>query len=80
MNNAGIGDITTPIWDYTPEAFDRVISINLRGVFLGTKYAALQMKSHTPDSNGDRGFIINVGSILGLNGTPGQGMFASSFP
>lgn len=39
-----------------------------KGVFLGTKYAALQMKSQTPHANGDRGWIINVASVLGLNG------------
>jgi NAD(P)-dependent dehydrogenase (short-subunit alcohol dehydrogenase family) len=78
FNNAGIADPTTPIWDYSPETFDKVISINLRGVFLGTKYAALQMKSQNPDANGDRGFIINVASILGLNGTPGQGKIPTS--
>jgi len=78
LNNAGVGDPTSPIWDYSSEAFDQIVSINLRGVFLGTKYAALQMKSQAPDVNGDRGFIINVASILGLNGTPGQGKFFTS--
>ncbi|KAF2684166.1 short-chain dehydrogenase/reductase-like protein [Lentithecium fluviatile CBS 122367] len=70
MNNAGIGDINVPIWDYPIANFDLMQSINLRGVFLGTKFAARQMKDQAPDANGDRGFIINVGSILGLNGTP----------
>ena len=31
--NAGIADVA-PLIDVTPEAFDRLISINLRGVFL----------------------------------------------
>lgn len=49
-----------------------MLAVNLRGVFLGTKYAARQMKDQEPDASGDRGFIINVASILGLNGTAGQ--------
>jgi NAD(P)-dependent dehydrogenase (short-subunit alcohol dehydrogenase family) len=38
FNNAGIEGPTAPIPDYSVELFDRVIAVNVRGVFLGLKY------------------------------------------
>jgi NAD(P)-dependent dehydrogenase (short-subunit alcohol dehydrogenase family) len=35
FNNAGIEGALTPLVDYPVETFDRVIAVNLRGVFLG---------------------------------------------
>ncbi|KAF2787354.1 putative short chain type dehydrogenase [Melanomma pulvis-pyrius CBS 109.77] len=81
FNNAGISyEAATPkpIWDYPEDWWDKTIAVNQKGVFLGTKYAALQMKSQTPHANGDRGWIINVASVLGLNGTPGSVGYVAS--
>lgn len=73
MNNAGVGEVdAAPIWDYEESSWDKVLAINLTGVFLGTKYAAKQMKDQEPHPSGDRGWIINLASVLGLNGTPGH--------
>ncbi|KAF2010312.1 putative short chain type dehydrogenase [Aaosphaeria arxii CBS 175.79] len=72
VNNAGIGiegSDPRPIWDYPEEYWDKTQAVNLRGVFLGTKYAALQMRKQEPHANGDRGWIVNLGSVLGLNGS-----------
>lgn len=73
VNNAGVGEESNPVWDYSLSSFDHVIGINLKGVFYGTKYASAQMKDQSPLPSGDRGWIINVASILGLNGTAGAG-------
>jgi 2-deoxy-D-gluconate 3-dehydrogenase len=56
VNNAGIYP-AAPITEMAPEDFDRVLQVNLRGVFLGTKYAAQLMRR----TGGGR--IINVTSI-----------------
>lgn len=37
---------------------------NLKGVFLGCKYASAQMRTQQPHQNGDRGWIVNIGSIF----------------
>jgi NAD(P)-dependent dehydrogenase (short-subunit alcohol dehydrogenase family) len=66
------------IWEYPEDWWDKTIAVNLTGVFLGTKYAALQMKDQKPHANGDRGWIINVASVLGLGGTPGSVGYVSS--
>ncbi|KAF2265908.1 short-chain dehydrogenase/reductase-like protein [Lojkania enalia] len=81
VNNAGIALEATdprPVWDYPESYFDATLAVNLKGVFLGTKYAALQMKGQAPLPSGDRGWIINISSILGLNGTPGNSGYVAS--
>lgn len=62
VNNAGIGGEAAMLADYSLESWDRVIGINLNGVFYGMKYALPAML----DNGG--GSIVNVASILGAVG------------
>jgi NAD(P)-dependent dehydrogenase (short-subunit alcohol dehydrogenase family) len=62
VNNAGIGGEAALLADYSLENWDRVIGINLSGVFYGMKYAIPAML----ESGG--GSIVNVASILGQVG------------
>lgn len=62
FNNAGIGNSEVRSVDISEEEWDRVIDINLKGVFLGIKYAIPELKK----SGG--GSIINTSSLLGLKG------------
>ena len=57
VNNAGI-ETRTSILDTTPDDFDKVLNVNLRGVFFATQYAAKQMIAH-----GSGGRIINISSV-----------------
>lgn len=69
VNNAGIGtENSRPgyIHEMSVEDMDLTYSINIRGVFLGCKYAAMQFLKQEPRDGGDRGWIINLASILGL--------------
>lgn len=61
-NNAGIGGDSAPTGDYPIEAWQRVIAVNLSGVFYGMRYQIPQMLS-----NGG-GAIVNMASILGQVG------------
>lgn len=61
FNNAGISGPSSPIWDYPTDAFDKVMRVNCRGVFLGMKFAAELMQ-------GGGGSIINMSSVSGLGG------------
>lgn len=65
FNNAGIEGEQAPTADATLENFDRVIAINLRGVFLGMKYGIAAMAK-----NGG-GSIVNTASVAGLVGFAG---------
>ncbi len=57
VNNAGI-ETRTSILDTTPDDFDKVLDVNLRGVFFATQYAARQMIAQ-----GGGGRIINISSV-----------------
>lgn len=62
VNNAGIGGESAPIGDYPVEEWDKVIAINLSGVFYGMKYQIPAMLKN------DGGCIVNISSILGQVG------------
>jgi NAD(P)-dependent dehydrogenase (short-subunit alcohol dehydrogenase family) len=59
VNNAGITGDLTPLADYSLEGWDKVIAVNLGGVFYGMKYQIPAMLR----SGG--GSIVNIASILG---------------
>ncbi|KQQ93807.1 3-alpha-hydroxysteroid dehydrogenase [Leifsonia sp. Leaf325] len=61
VNNAGIANFS-PIEDYSIEAWNTIISINLTGVFYGIKAAIPALK------NSKAGSVINVSSTAGLQG------------
>lgn len=61
FNNAGIAGQLRGMLEYPDDDFDRVMAVNVRGVFLGTKYVGLAMKK-------SGGVIINNSSIMGFNG------------
>ena len=63
VNNAGIGGPLMPTGEYPIDGWDKVISINLSGVFYGLRYQIPAMLS------GGGGSIVNVASILGKVGT-----------
>lgn len=76
MNNAGVapeGSDPHPIWEKTDQVWDLTLGINGTGVFYGIRAAAAQMVKQEPLANGDRGWIINLASILGQVATPGSG-------
>ncbi|MFC1907140.1 SDR family NAD(P)-dependent oxidoreductase [Chloroflexota bacterium] len=71
-NNAGVlGDIAL-VGEATEENFDKVMSINVKGVFLCSKYAVLEMLK------GGGGSIVNSASMLGLVGMPGNTAYCAS--
>lgn len=61
-NNAGLLGEITALVDYPEDAFDRVIAVNLKGVWLGLKYVAPALR--TPGAA-----IVNTASIAGLMGS-----------
>lgn len=58
-NNAGIGGASAPVGEYPIEAWDKVIGINLSGVFYGMHYQIPALL------NAGGGAIVNMASILG---------------
>jgi 3-oxoacyl-[acyl-carrier protein] reductase len=71
MNNAGI-TADGLILRMKPEDFDRVIRINLNGAFYMMKEISVLMVKQRS------GHIINMSSVSGVNGNPGQSNYSSS--
>lgn len=71
VNNAGITKDNL-IMRMKEEDFDQVIETNLKGVFLCTKAVTRQMMRQR------RGKIINVASIVGVRGNPGQANYVAA--
>ncbi|WP_433833260.1 SDR family NAD(P)-dependent oxidoreductase [Flavobacterium anhuiense] len=63
-NNAGMGGPAKPTREYDPEAWDKVIGLNLNGVFYACRYQLEQM-----EKNGG-GSIVNIASIHGQVAAP----------
>lgn len=71
FNNAGVENSKSEV-ETSVREWDRVMDVNVKGVFLGTKYAVPEMKK-----NGG-GSIINTSSIFGLVGSPGFAAYHAS--
>ncbi len=73
FNNAGIpGKVGTSVIDYEEEDWDRVIAVDLKGVWLGMKYELKQMLKQ------GRGVVVNTASIAGLVGLVGSSPYVAS--
>ena len=77
VNNAGIGYLMKPIVEMSIEEWDAVLGVNLRGAFLCTKYAAMQM---IKQNGGGRagGRIVNIASQAAKSGFPFASAYCSS--
>ncbi|KAF2138448.1 uncharacterized protein K452DRAFT_300988 [Aplosporella prunicola CBS 121167] len=85
VNNAGISVEGTHsrvlrCHETSEDDYDKTMAINVKGVFLGCKYALAQMLTQEPleTSNGDKGWIVNTASILGIVAFHGTPAYAAS--
>jgi NAD(P)-dependent dehydrogenase (short-subunit alcohol dehydrogenase family) len=72
VNNAGIEHKHTKLADHDDDDFDRVIAVNLKGVYLCLKHELRAMLSQ------GYGAIVNTASLAGLGGAPALGGYAAS--
>lgn len=72
FNNAGVEQPVGPIGDVTEDDWDRIVAVNLRGVFLGMKYVIPIMLKQ------GGGAIINTSSSAGVIGIKGQAAYAAT--
>ena len=70
FNNAGIEGVVKPIAEYPESEFDKVIAVNLKGVWLGCKYVIPKMS--------EGGSVIITSSVAGLKGFAGLGAYVTS--
>ena len=72
FNNAGIEGLIAPTADYDEAAFDAVIAVNIKGVFLGMRHVLPVMIAQKT------GTVVNTSSIGGLVGSPGMPAYCAS--
>lgn len=70
FNNAGIEGVVKPITEYPEDVFDKVIAVNVKGMWLGCKYVTPQMN--------DGASMIITSSVAGLAGTPDVSAYVTS--
>src|SRR6201986_1125440 len=73
-NNAGIEGSVAPTAEYDEEMFDRVMSVNVKGVFLGLRHVLPVMLKQ------GKGAIVNTASVAGLVASPGMSAYVASKP
>ena len=72
LANAGIEGTVAPIVDTREEDFDRVIAVNVKGVWLGLKYAIPAIAKR------GGGSIVITSSVAGISPTPGIAPYGAS--
>jgi NAD(P)-dependent dehydrogenase (short-subunit alcohol dehydrogenase family) len=72
FNNAGIEGNQNLTQEYGSDEFDKVLSVNLKGVFYGMKYVLEVMKKQ------GYGSIVNTASVGGIRGVGNQSGYAAS--
>lgn len=72
FNNAGIEGKQNLTEDFTAAEFDKVVSINLRGVFLGLEKVLQVMREQ------GSGMVVNTASVGGIRGIGNQSGYAAA--
>ena len=72
LANAGIEGTLSPIPDYPIDEFDRVMAVNVRGVWLGIKYVVPVMRER------GGGSIVITSSTAGIGGSPEMSAYNTS--
>jgi NAD(P)-dependent dehydrogenase (short-subunit alcohol dehydrogenase family) len=72
VNNAGTELSTGPLAECSDEAFDQLVAVNVKGVFLCMKHEIRQMLKH------GCGAIVNMGSVASFRPQPTQSIYTAT--
>ena len=72
VTSAGITGPNVPTWDYPVAAWDKVIDVNLKGVFYCNRAVVPFMRTQ------NSGRIVNIASIAGKDGNPNASAYSAS--
>lgn len=72
VNNAGVNGPTLPFWDYPVEDWDRVLAVDLKGVFLCSRALAPGMRAR------GYGRIVNIASVAGKEGNANSSAYCAA--
>jgi 3-oxoacyl-[acyl-carrier protein] reductase len=72
VNNAGVGSFSAPLYQMTPEEWEKVLNTNLRGVFYSIRaFAPIMIRAKS-------GHIVNISSLAGKNPLANGAAYAAS--
>ena len=72
VNNAGIAGRTAPVWEQTDEDWERILAVNLTGVFNFCRAVVPHMRQR------GYGRIVNIASIAGKEGNPRMAPYSAT--
>ena len=72
FNNAGVPQAPTPVENLDEATFDKIMAVNVRGVYLGCRYAVPVMKKQ------GGGVILNTASTAAIRPRPGLNAYGAS--
>jgi 3-oxoacyl-[acyl-carrier protein] reductase len=72
VNNAGIAGPNMPVWEYPREAWQKILDIDLTGVFLCCRALVPSMRER------NYGRIVNIASIAGKEGNPAAAAYSAA--
>ncbi|MDZ7934659.1 MAG: 3-hydroxyacyl-CoA dehydrogenase [Emticicia sp.] len=81
INCAGVGPAKRVVGKDGPHALDffqKVVNINLIGTFNTIRLVADKMQNNEPNTDGERGVVINTASVAAFDGQIGQAAYAAS--
>ncbi|KAJ9610694.1 hypothetical protein H2200_005471 [Cladophialophora chaetospira] len=88
VNNAGISAVMKSAafqsgsqcrpHELEDDVLEKDFAVNVRGTWLGIKHAAAQFLKQEPHVSGDRGWIINICSVVGLVALPATASYSTS--
>ncbi len=72
VNNAGVGSFAAPLHQMAPDAWEKVMNTNLRGVYYCIRsFAPMMIRARS-------GHIVNISSLAGKNALPNGAAYAAS--
>jgi len=72
VNNAGIAGPNMPTWEYPPDAWQKVVDIDLTGVYLCCRALVPTMRER------NYGRVVNIASIAGKEGNPNAAAYSAA--
>ena len=78
VNNAGVTHLPMPLEDVPEAEFDRIVSVNMKAIYLAMRELVPRLKAQAPNAVGQRGVVLNMASTAGVSPRPRLGWYNAS--
>ncbi len=78
INNAGVTHLPQALEDVSEDDFDRIVSVNMKAIYLAMREVVPRLKANAPGHQGIRGVVLNVASTAGVSPRPRLGWYNAS--